>query len=254
MHAWLRSRLVFSLAATTAVGLTFSYALCVSRHVVLYERSSPATRPIVAKLIEKIEYADESELNAATAIASRRKLSVDPWLRVKGAKNVFALGDCSLIDGEALPATAQVAGQEGAYLGRLLSKGGDLGCENPPTWLGDVKKEMHPFHFLSLGAMAYIGNSRSIVQVQATETQSIKLGGRVAFALWRSVYAAKQTNARTRVLVLFDWFKARLFRGIDSMSNRLPLKPVCLFRVLMLGSDVDVLRSPFISPCEVSQL
>jgi NADH dehydrogenase FAD-containing subunit len=33
-----------------------------------------------------------------------------------GGTDVVALGDCSLVSGYALPATAQVAGQQGAYL------------------------------------------------------------------------------------------------------------------------------------------
>eukprot|EP00961_Rhodomonas_salina_P110864 1491844-Rhodomonas_salina.1 len=36
----------------------------------------------------------------------------------------MAIGDCSTIDGYALPATAQVASQQGSYLGRLFSKVG----------------------------------------------------------------------------------------------------------------------------------
>jgi NADH dehydrogenase FAD-containing subunit len=116
-----------------------------------------ATRPIVAQLIEQIGYGSDGDVDAAEAIATRRKLTVDPWLRVKGVKNVFGLGDCSIIEGGALPATAQVAGQQGAYLGRLLSKALDPAREEGPIWQGDGRKIMHPFSFLSLGAMAYIG-------------------------------------------------------------------------------------------------
>ena len=53
----------------------------------------------------------------------RGKLVVDEYLRVKGLRKVFALGDCSHQELHPLPATAQVASQQGAYLGRLFSKG-----------------------------------------------------------------------------------------------------------------------------------
>lgn len=69
-----------------------------------------ATRDIVSHLIEKIPAPKDGK--------PYRKLPVDPWLRVKGLSNVFAMGDCALIEDGALPSTAQVAGQQGAYLGR----------------------------------------------------------------------------------------------------------------------------------------
>lgn len=68
------------------------------------------TRDIVAHLIEKLPSSDNGK--------PLRKLPVDPWLRVKGLPNVFAMGDCAVIEDGALPSTAQVAGQQGAFLGR----------------------------------------------------------------------------------------------------------------------------------------
>lgn len=38
------------------------------------------------------------------------KLGVDPFLRVIGAKDMVALGDCAMMVGDRLPATAQVRG------------------------------------------------------------------------------------------------------------------------------------------------
>jgi NADH:ubiquinone reductase (non-electrogenic) len=169
-----------------------------------------ATRPITAKLIEKI-----SGLRKEEATKKRRKLVVDPWLRVLGVKNVFALGDCATIDGDSLPATAQVAGQQGAYIGRLVSKAININGEGPPVLRDAEYKQVSPFHFLSLGAMAYLGNDRAVVQFEASEKRNLAFGGRIAFFLWRSVYAVKQVDVRNRVLVLFDWFKARAF-GRDS--------------------------------------
>lgn len=67
-----------------------------------------ATRPIVKQVLKLIGASDTS-----------RKLSVDSWMRVSGAKGIFALGDCAQMDIEPLPATAQVAGQQGAFLGRM---------------------------------------------------------------------------------------------------------------------------------------
>ena len=36
------------------------------------------------------------------------KLAVDPFLRIVGARDALALGDCAMLHGNRLPATAQV--------------------------------------------------------------------------------------------------------------------------------------------------
>eukprot|EP00798_Chlamydomonas_sp_ICE-L_P028344 gene28344-31468_t len=54
------------------------------------------------------------------------KLVVDPFLRVIGADDVVALGDCSKLFSGALPPTAQVAGQQGqqgAYIAHIANDG-----------------------------------------------------------------------------------------------------------------------------------
>lgn len=60
-------------------------------------------------------------------------------------------------------------------------------------------KILHPFQFLSLGIMAYLGNDQAVIQVEATKTKNLKIGGRIAYLLWRSVYAVKQVDVRNRV-------------------------------------------------------
>lgn len=87
------------------------------------------TRPIVGRLLDRISGGKISE---EEAVAKRMKLPVDPWLRVKGVQNILALGDCSLMESEPLPATAQVAGQQGAFIGRLLSRGQRLSGPRAP--------------------------------------------------------------------------------------------------------------------------
>jgi NADH:ubiquinone reductase (non-electrogenic) len=47
-------------------------------------------------------------------------------------------------------------------------------------------------------------------QVEAFDT-SLNVYGSLAFLLWRSVYITKQVSFRNRVLILFDWMKARVF-------------------------------------------
>ena len=47
---------------------------------------------------------------------SKSRLIVDDWFRVKAYENVYALGDCSVVESGELPATSQVAQQQGKYL------------------------------------------------------------------------------------------------------------------------------------------
>ena len=162
-----------------------------------------------------------------------RKLAVDPWLRVVGAEDLMALGDCSSLYGAPLPATAQVAAQQGAYAARLLNDsaflgvGGDLArppAGAPAPWQsllpggsgGDGQRlgaPLGPFHFLSLGLLAYVGDDKALTQFELGKSQRLKYeaSGRFAFLLWKSVYVTKQVSFRNRVLILFDWMKTRVF-------------------------------------------
>ncbi len=122
----------------------------------------------------------------------------------------LALGDCSYLTEEPLPATAQVAGQQGAYLARAFRKWSKRNGE----WVEAVKwvEAVRPFRFLSLGVMTYIGNENALLQVETgADTPKIALSGFVSYLLWVSTYAVKQVATRNRILVLFDWFKTKVF-------------------------------------------
>ena len=49
---------------------------------------------------------------AALQSSGRGRLVTDSWLRVKGTANLWSIGDCSMVDGQQYPATAQVASQQ----------------------------------------------------------------------------------------------------------------------------------------------
>ena len=167
------------------------------------------------------------------------KLAVDPFLRVIGARDVIALGDCSKIVHDPLPATAQVAAQEGAYVAHIINRGYRLGVggvEMLPPWkpaaglsiadrlFGQITSSISsfssfddeesegkeivvltkPFEFLSLGILASIGNDKAVAQIEAFDSK-VPVWGNPAFWLWKSVYITKQVSFRNRVLILFDW-------------------------------------------------
>lgn len=109
-----------------------------------------------------------------------------------------------------LPATAQVADQEGKYLGKKFSKLArshndqvaiDNGVYDDPD---DLLYE--PFSYKNLGSIAYIGNSA----VFDFDSFSFA-GGLAAMYLWRSVYLSEAVSLRTRCLLMLDWIKRGLF-------------------------------------------
>ncbi|KAF8965277.1 hypothetical protein BDZ97DRAFT_1659142 [Flammula alnicola] len=107
-----------------------------------------------------------------------------------------------------LPATAQVASQQGKYLGTKLHKvarAHDLPVESFKP--GRVMDEAvsAPFKYLHLGSLAYIGNAA----VFDFGRYSF-MGGLVAMYAWRSIYWNEQVSARTRALLMIDW----IIRGI----------------------------------------
>lgn len=99
--------------------------------------------------------------------------------------------------------TAQVASQQGKYLGRKLSKVAKkeavLAANGITTDVGDdvVSK---PFVYRHLGSLAYIGNAA----VFDFEGVSL-MGGLAAMYAWRSIYWSEQVSSRTRALLMFDW-------------------------------------------------
>lgn len=49
------------------------------------------------------------------------RLMTDDWLRLFGSDRIFAVGDCAAHHAHPLPALAQVAQQQGSYLGKLFN-------------------------------------------------------------------------------------------------------------------------------------
>ena len=190
--------------------------------------------PITLQLIESLGSTSTQAISQATA---RGRVGIDPWLRVLGGEGtIFAFGDCSCITSGQLPATAQVASQQGEYLARLLSQSYEMspgidsneGIILPPKVSANRTKTLAesissfaalsgdfaaPFQFLNLGILAYTGGGSALAQLQLTpeEQGRVKGTGKVGFGLWRSVYLSKQVSWRNRVLVFLDWSKCQIF-------------------------------------------
>ena len=190
--------------------------------------------PITLDLIESLSSSasDNNEQKDAQSIA-RGRVAVDPWLRVLGSNGkIFSLGDCSCVAQNQLPATAQVASQQGEYLARLFSSNANVDAQTAPLRNKDDNSNtillseqiasfamnndeiVAPFQFLNLGILAYTGSGSALAQVTLTpnsDKTTIKSKGKLGFGLWRSVYLSKQVSGRNRFLVFTDWVKAKAF-------------------------------------------
>ncbi|KAH9928525.1 nucleotide-binding domain-containing protein [Epithele typhae] len=186
---------------------------------------------IVAHLLELVDEADKNNDGKIDfdeweiivgRIKKRMPMAEDQLLRVRELFELYdSDGDNSLTLNElavllqelgskitSLPATAQVASQQGKYLGKKFSK---LSKKQPtleanglhPADFDDAIAQ--PFRYTHLGSLAYIGNAA----VFDLGRYSF-MGGLAAMYAWRSVYWSEQVSMRTRALLMIDW----VVRGI----------------------------------------
>ncbi|KAJ5616372.1 hypothetical protein N7537_001486 [Penicillium hordei] len=183
-----------------------------------------AVRSVVRDLMSQIPAQAES----------RRGLAVNEYLVVNGTENVWAVGDCAIAN---YAPTAQVAGQEGAFLGRLfntMAKAEALeqelealserqsqakGDEERNQIFDEIRerqkqlrrnKQIGPFQYSHQGSLAYIGKERAVADISWL-SGNIASGGTMTYLFWRSAYLSMCFSTRNRVLVCVDWVKARLF-------------------------------------------
>ena len=197
--------------------------------------------PITTNTVEALEGTDQQ----AAQEYARGRLAVDPWLRVIGGDGkIFAFGDCSCLSNSPfLPATAQVAAQQGEFLGKLFSNDYCIDPKDDTTLLPPLVLDPEqpkslsqqissfamgeseiaaPFQYLDLGILAYTGSGSALAQVQVAPGKGnpmsekwtpvrLQIKGKLGFGLWRSIYLWKQTSPKNAVLVTLDWVKVKLF-------------------------------------------
>ena len=126
------------------------------------------------------------------------QVQVDENLAVPGLENVYLIGDAALAldrKGEPLPGLAQVAKQQGTYLGKALAR-----TARGKPWSG-------PFRFRNYGNMATIGRNAAIADFGWWRT-----AGALAWWLWGLVHIYLLIGFRNRVLVTLQWFWVYLTR------------------------------------------
>lgn len=143
-----------------------------------------------------------------TGKGDTEKESVD--LSIEEFKKALSLVDSQVKN---LPATAQVAAQQGQYLATCFNKmqAAEENPEGPIRIRGEGRHRFNPFRYRHLGQFAPLGGEQTAAQLPG-DWVSI---GHSSQWLWYSVYATKQISWRTRALVISDWGRRFIF-GRDS--------------------------------------
>jgi NADH:ubiquinone reductase (H+-translocating) len=127
------------------------------------------------------------------------RVSVRPDLSVPGRPEVFVVGDTAYLeqDGRSLPGVAQVAIQQGRYVGGLIA-GRVAGHPAPPA-----------FRYFDKGNMAVIGRNFAIL-----ESGKLRLSGFPAWAAWAAIHLVYLAHDRSEVFT--RWARAYLTGELDS--------------------------------------
>ena len=145
----------------------------------------------------------------AESIGHAGRFLTDRFCRVKGVKDVYAIGDASLVEGDeeyplGHPQLAQVAMQQAKTVAKnfkAMSKG----------------KELKPFKYKNLGVMATIGRNHAVAEISGK-----KFGGFPAWALWLVVHLRSILGVKNKTFILLNW----VWNYINyKQSLRLILKP-----------------------------
>jgi NADH dehydrogenase len=135
------------------------------------------------------------------------RVAVAPDLSVPQLPGVYVLGDSALAlgeDGKPLPALAQVAAQQGYYLGAALADEFRSGAKPPP------------FRFHNRGNTAVIGRNAAVFDFGRWQ-----LKGRLAWFLWALVHVYLLVGFENRLQVAGHW----LWRYITGESSARLITP-----------------------------
>ena len=128
----------------------------------------------------------------AESIGHAGRFLTDRFCRVKGVKDVYAIGDVSLVEGDeeyplGHPQLAQVAMQQAKTVAKnfkAMSEG----------------KELKPFKYKNLGVMATIGRNHAVAEISGK-----KFGGFPAWALWLVVHLRSILGVKNKTFILLNW-------------------------------------------------
>jgi NADH:quinone reductase (non-electrogenic) len=156
------------------------------------ERRIPARTKIWAAGVQACSLA--KMLAEATGAGTDRagRVEVRPDCSLPGHPEVFAIGDMVSLNG--LPAVAQPALQEGAYVGKLIRA----------RLAG--KPSAKPFAYRDKGNMATIGHLSAVV-----DSFGMKFTGVVGYTMWAFIHVLYLVGWGNRIATVFNWTRAMTF-------------------------------------------
>jgi NADH dehydrogenase len=118
------------------------------------------------------------------------RVKIEPDCSVPGHSEIFVVGDTALLqqDGKPLPGVAQVAMQQGRYVGKLIDR--RLSGKSAPR----------PFRYFDKGNMAVVGKGFAVLQ-----SGKIHLSGFIAWLAWAAIHIQFLATANLRVSVFVQW-------------------------------------------------
>jgi NADH dehydrogenase len=127
-------------------------------------------------------------LNLATDRAGRVRVEQD--VSVPGYPEVFVVGDTASFDqdGKPLPGVAQVAIQQGHYVGRLIHR------------VISGKARPGPFRYFDKGNMAVVGKGFAVLQ-----SGKVHISGFIAWLAWAGVHLQFLAQSSLRASVFLQW-------------------------------------------------
>lgn len=126
------------------------------------------------------------------SIGHAGRILVDRFNRVKGLKDVYAIGDQCIVEGDEAypyghPQLAQVAIQQAKTLAKNLIRQGK----------GETEQ---PFSYHNLGTMATIGRKKAVVEIG-----KLRFGGFFAWLLWLIVHLRSILGVKNKTIVFLNW-------------------------------------------------
>lgn len=149
--------------------------------------------------------------NAGDVMGRGYRVKVDPFSRVVGYDDIFAIGDMSLMvtdeNPKGHPQLAQVAIQQGRHLAEQLNSG----------------RFDTPFNYKDKGTMATVGRDMAVADLGKTH-----FSGFFAWILWMFIHLISILGMRNKISVLIDWIWAYFSYGTSLRlllhTSRWPLR------------------------------
>jgi NADH:quinone reductase (non-electrogenic) len=142
----------------------------------------------------------------------RGRVPVDATLRVAGASNIWALGDCAAVPNEATPGETDPATcQHALRQARRLA--------------GNLRGTPQPYRYRTRGQMATLGSRHGVALVGG-----LRVRGLLGWAIARGYHLLQLPFAARRMRVLADWTAAALFKRDVAELSSIRIAPTQLER------------------------